>query len=131
MTNDASTGDMLARWRQHFGYLEEDGGDGAGSHFTLTYFCDTPAAFDNCVAHYAQAPFALRLSRERGQVFVELRYADRAWHDKEPLLQRLGIPLYRHPLADDGSWSGYQTAVQARDLRQHLPLLLQHLAALP
>lgn len=116
-------GHLLHSWRQRFGFLETDFG------FTLTDFCDTPTAFDNCVAQYARSPFALRLARERGQVFVELRCGTRPWQDKEPLLDRLGVAWSRHPTAHDGSWSGYHTAVQAQDLQRHLPLLLQHMAA--
>ena len=112
-------------WRERFGFLESEHG------FALTDFIDTPAAFDNCVATYARAPFALRMSRERGQVFVELRCGARQWHDKDPLLARLGVPMSRHAMADDGSWSGYHAAVQARDLQRHLPLLLAHVASIP
>ena len=114
---------LLPGWRQRFGFLETEFG------FTLTDFCDSPTAFDNCVAQYARSPFALRLARERGQVFVEMRCGDRGWQDKEPLLDRLGIAWGRHPTAEDGSWTGYHTAVQAQDLQRHLPLLLQHMAA--
>lgn len=114
---------LLPGWRERFGFLETDFG------FALTDFCDSPTAFDNCVAHYTRAPYALRLARERGQVFVELRCGTRPWQDKEPLLDRLGIAWSRHPPAGDGSWSGYHTAVQAQDLQRHLPLLLQHMAA--
>ena len=114
---------LLPGWRQRFGFLETEFG------FTLTDFCDSPTAFDNCVAQYARSPFALRLARERGQVFVELRCGDRGWQDKEPLLDRLGIAWGRHPTAEDGSWTGYHTAVQAQDLQRHLPLLLKHMAA--
>jgi hypothetical protein len=114
---------LLQGWRERFGFLESEFG------FSLTDFCDSPTALDNCVAQYARSPFALRLARERGQVFVELRCGSRAWLDKELLLERLGVAFARHPPADDGSWSGYHTAVQAQDLRRHLPLLLQHMAA--
>ncbi|RZJ08349.1 MAG: hypothetical protein EON50_19615 [Acidovorax sp.] len=114
---------LLNDWRERFGFLETELG------FVLTDFCDSPTAFDNCVAQYTREPFALRLARERGQVFVELRCGTRPWLDKEPLLDRLGIGFGRHPPAEDGSWSGYHTAVQARDLQHHLPLLLRHMAA--
>lgn len=114
---------LLQAWRERFDFLETDFG------FTLTEFCDSPTAFDNCVAHCARTPLALRLARERGQVFVELRCGSRPWLDKEPLLERLGVAFARHPPASDGSWSGYHTAVQAQDLQRHLPLLLEHLAA--
>ncbi len=105
-------------WRERFGFLESEHG------FALTDFIDTPAAFDNCVATYARAPFTLRLSRERGQVFVEMRHGTGPWHDKDALLARHGIHRTRHPLADDGAWTGYATATQAQDLRLYLPTLL-------
>ena len=47
----------------------------------------------------------------------------------DAVANRLGVAWGRHPTADDGSWSGYHTAVQAQDLRRHLPLLLQHMSA--
>lgn len=115
---------------QSFAFLEHEAG------FTLTEFSDTPAAFDNCVAHYTRAaghapPLDVRIERDRGQVFVELRWNHGPWRDKESFLERLGIPRGRHPSDAFGAWTGYHLAAQAHDLRCHLPLLIQHLPEEP
>ena len=108
-----------------FAFLEREAG------FALAGFTDAPAAFDNCVAHYVRpggsAPLELRIERDRGQVFVEMRRGSTAWQDKDALLEGLGVARSRHAIGPDGSWSGYHMAVQASDLQQHLPLLAQHL----
>lgn len=111
--------------RAGFAFLEQEAG------FTLAEFIDTPRAFDNCVARYTStadgAPaLELRIERDRGQVFVELRRADGPWEDKDAILQRLGIARSRHANDAHGAWTGYQLSVQADDVRRHLPLLRQY-----
>ncbi len=104
--------------------------------FVLEKFSDTPAAFDNCVAHYTRAvaggaALELRVERDRGQVFVELRRGSGPWQDKDTTLEHLGIARSRHPHDTHGAWTGYQMQVQAQDLQRHLPRLLQHLQTTP
>ena len=93
--------------------------------FALVEFTDQPQAFDNFVARYERAPFALCITRERGQVFIELRHGNGPWHASEPLLARLGLSMQRRPTLDDGAWSGWGIAPQAQALQCHGLQLLQ------
>ena len=72
-----------------------------------------------------ELPFALCITRERGQVFIELRHGNGPWHASEPLLARLGLSMQRHPTMDDGAWSGWGIAPQAQALQCHGLQLLQ------
>ena len=99
--------------RRHFGFVEADWG------FALVEFTDQPQAFDNFVARYERAPFALCITRERGQVFIELRHGNGPWHASVPLLARLGLSMQRRPTMDDGAWSGWGIAPQAQALQCH------------
>jgi hypothetical protein len=115
-----------AELKQHFGYLETDFG------FSLRSFTDEPRAFNNFYANYSRPPVEIRIMRDRGQVFVELKYGDGEWQHKEGLLADLGVPSSRFPThkPDEygGFWTGYHIENQSTDLKEHLPKLIEHLA---
>jgi len=100
---------------RHFGFLELAG-------FVLRIEDFSPQHFGNFVATYASADLSIRLTRDRGQVFVDLSAGNESWQDKEVLLEKLAVPRTRHPTVS-GLWSGYEISIQALELQQYLPKL--------
>jgi hypothetical protein len=117
--------DFKSELLHHFGYLESECG------YKLVSFLDQPRAFDNFEAMYSKPPISLRVTRDRSQVFVELRHGDSPWVYKEPLLERLGVSMSRLPTYKleqyGGLWSGYDIQNQSADLKMHLGLLERHI----
>ena len=106
---------------RYFGFLRRVG-------FDLESFNYEPEAFGNFVAVYRREDVALRVVRDRSEVFVDAAKAGSAWQDKETLLESSGIPRSRHEIVD-GLWAGYEIETQASDLRKNFEVLLQALSA--
>ena len=119
--------DFKSELVHHFGYLKSE------YRYKLIAFGDQPRAFDNFEAVYSKPPISLRITRDRSQVFVELRHGDSPWVCKDPLLERLGVPMSRFPTYNPeqygGLWSGYDIENQSADLKRHLGLLVSHIAS--
>jgi hypothetical protein len=117
--------DHAVELKQYFGYLETDFG------FSLRSFTDKPRMFDNFMANYSRPPVEIRIVRDRGEVFVDLKYGDGEWQSKEELLKNLGVPASRFPTRKPeeygGFWTGYYIENQSTDLRKYLPMLIEHL----
>jgi len=94
-----------------------------GSGFTLASFDYDSQSFGNFVAIYNRGDIALRVLRDRSQVFVEFSDSGSPWRDKEVILEECGISRQRYPTIDS-LWSGYEIATQSRDLREHLDRLI-------
>lgn len=119
--------DFRAELNQYFGYLETDFG------FSLESFTGQPTAFDNFLAVYSRPDIAIRVTQDRSQIFIDFRQSnDGPWYEKEPLLEKLGVPGSRFPNYQIGDgyelWSGYDIKNQSNDLRKYLELILQHLS---
>lgn len=117
--------DFRTDLNQHFGYLETEWG------FSLESFTDQPRAFDNFLAVYSRSNVDIQIIRDRSQLFIAFRQDGGPWHEKDHLLEKLGVPRSRFPnyRIDDGYelWSGYDNGNQSNDLRTYLDLILQHL----
>lgn len=107
---------------RHFGYLESEFG------FRLTSFVDEPRVNHSFGATYASEVIEIQITRDRGQVFVELRHGAGPWYEMDPLLERLGVPYSRFSSYPSGLWHGYSIENQSTDLRQHLAVLARHIA---
>ena len=83
-----------------------------------------PPASGNFVVECSSTAGSVRVTIDRGQVFVDFRVASGAWVDKEELLGRLGLSRDRHA-TEHGLWRGYEPAVQAAELARYLPELLR------
>jgi hypothetical protein len=107
---------LHARLLKSFGFLTDAG-------FSLEIDDYRPDVFGNSVATFTAPDLLIRLVSDRSQVFVEIGIPGGHWCDKELLLEQRGIPRTRHPLNEIGLWTGYDEAVQARDIEQHLKIL--------
>jgi hypothetical protein len=112
--------DYRTELKQHFEYLADKFG------FSLVSFSDEPRAFDNFVAIYERDDLALRITRDRSQMFISLALADSDWQDKEEILEQVGIEKTRFPTVN-GLWAGYEIVNQAHDLEEHLETIVQFL----
>ena len=93
----------------------------AGFSCVVEYY--RPDAFGNFVV-LCSAPMArVRVTNERGQIFVDIASGGGPWSDKEAILESMGIPRTRHETRN-GLWSGYDPAVQALELERFLPKIL-------
>ncbi|HEU4420203.1 MAG TPA: hypothetical protein VFT55_14805 [Planctomycetota bacterium] len=91
--------------------------------FKLSVDDYSPASFGDFVVTCSSPKARLRVTSDRGQVFVDVASPSGGWRDKEAVLEAAGIPRTRHPTVR-GLWTGYEPQVQSVDLRQHLAVLL-------
>jgi hypothetical protein len=82
-----------------------------------------PDVFGNFVAMCSSPELRIRITNDRGQIFIDLANSSGPWNDKEMILESLGIPRERHETIN-GLWSGYEPAVQASELERYLPKLV-------
>ena len=75
---------------------------------------------------YAGDDLFIMIRRKMGQTRVALSADRQEWLEKDDLLEQIGIPKKRHPATDLGHWTGYRLSTQAKDLQDHLDLLLTH-----
>jgi hypothetical protein len=83
-----------------------------------------PKVFGNFVVTCSSRDALLRVTNDRGQIFVAVAARSGPWRDKEEILEELRIPRSRHQTVA-GLWAGYGPEVQADDLREFLPLLVK------
>lgn len=111
---------------QHFGFLEAEFG------FSLVSFTDQPSAFDNFLAIYSRSHVDIQIIRDRSQIFIAFRESNGPWHEKERLLEKIGVRRSRFPNSKIGDsyelWSGYNIANQSNDLRKYLDTILQNIS---
>jgi hypothetical protein len=82
-----------------------------------------PDVFGNFVALCSSPKSRVRITNDRGQIFLDVATLSGPWNDKEAILDSLGISRERHETMD-GLWSGYEPAVQASELERFLPKLI-------
>jgi len=97
-----------------FGFLTEEMG------FELKSYSEEPQAFNNFGALLQRSDLLIRITRDRGQVFIEFSIDNSHWHHKDMILNEMGIPWNRHPLSDSELWEGYAMDIQAKELQQHI-----------
>ena len=82
-----------------------------------------PDVFGNFVVLCSASTSRVKVTNDRGQIFVDVSVNAGPWNDKETILESLGIPRARHETIN-GLWSGYDPAVQAAELGSLLPKIL-------
>lgn len=97
-----------------FGFLTKDFG------FELISYSEEPRAFNNFEALLQRNDLHIRITRDRGQVFIELSIDNSHWHYKDVILNEMGILWNRHPLSESELWEGYAMDIQAKELRQYI-----------
>jgi len=97
-----------------FGFLREDLG------FELISYGEKPQAFNNFGALLQKDDFHIQITRDRGQVFVEFSIDNSHWHNKDVILNELGILWNRHPTSASGLWKGYAMNIQATELQKYI-----------
>jgi hypothetical protein len=112
--------DLGPRYAPLFAALQKAG-------FTCVVQSHEPGAFGNFVVICSSAAGKVRVTSDRGQVFVDVSVDGESWQEKEMLLERLGLARDRYP-TEQGLWRGYAPEVQATELEQHLPALLAEAA---
>ena len=95
-----------------------------GAGFTCVVQDHRPDVFGNFVALCSSPKSRVRITNDRGQIFVDVATLSGPWSDKEKILESLGILRERHETIN-GLWSGYEPAVQALELEQYLPKLVE------
>jgi len=110
----STTDKYRAVFQKYFGFLTEQRG------FELLKYTEEPRAFDNFVAQLARpGATALRIVRDRGQVFIDISSDSRSWQSMDRLLLQLGFAWDRYPTEGE-LWRGYEIANQASDLQANL-----------
>ena len=66
----------------------------------------------------------IRVSNDKGQIFVEFETPAGEWREMEELLKEKGLQFSRYPSVC-GIWTGYELQNRVLDLRQYLPELIQ------
>jgi hypothetical protein len=82
-----------------------------------------PDVFGNFVVLCSAPSSRVKITNDRGQIFVEVAAPAGPWNDKESILESIGIPRARHETRD-GLWSGYEPATQVAELERLLPKIL-------
>jgi hypothetical protein len=82
-----------------------------------------PDVFGNFVVMCSSPKARVRITNDRGQIFIDVAALSGPWSDKETILESLGISRERHETIN-GLWSGHNPAVQASELAQFLPKLV-------
>jgi hypothetical protein len=82
-----------------------------------------PDIFGNFVVMCSSPKARVRVTNDRGQIFIDVATLSGPWKDKETILESLGISRERHETIN-GLWSGYDPAVQASELARYLPRLV-------
>ena len=82
-----------------------------------------PDVFGNFVALCSSPKSRVRVTNDRGQIFIDVATLSGPWNDKEQILESLGVPRERHETIN-GLWSGYEPAVQASELERYLSELI-------
>ena len=82
-----------------------------------------PDAFGGFVVLCSAPTSQVKVTNDRGQIFVDVSVNAGPWNDKEAILESLGIPRARHETRS-GLWSGYDPAVQTAELESYLPRIL-------
>jgi hypothetical protein len=88
-----------------------------------------PEAVGNFVVVCSSTAGNVRVTNDRGQIFIDFGASSGAWVDKEVLLGRLGLLRDRHPTTEHGLWRGYEPGIQAAELEKYLPELLREVTA--
>jgi hypothetical protein len=91
--------------------------------FTCQILDYRPDVFGNFVVLCSSPEVRVRITNDRGQIFVDVATLSGPWNDKEAILESLGIARDRHKTIN-GLWSGYEPAVQASELKLYLPKLV-------
>lgn len=91
--------------------------------FTCVVQNHRPDVFGNFVVLCSSPRSRIRITNDRGQIFIDLAALSGPWIDKGTILESLGISRERHETTN-GLWSGYDLAVQASELAQFLPKLV-------
>jgi hypothetical protein len=99
-----------------FSALEEAG-------FTCVVENYRPDVFGNVVALCSSPKSRVRITNDRGQIFIDVASLSGPWIDKEAILESSGISRERHETIH-GLWSGYDPAVQGPELERYLPNLI-------
>jgi hypothetical protein len=82
-----------------------------------------PDVFGNFVALCSSPNSRVRITNDRGQIFVDVATLSGPCNNKEEILESIGIPRERHETLN-GLWSGYEPAVQASELERYLAQLI-------
>jgi hypothetical protein len=82
-----------------------------------------PDVFGNFVALCSSPEARVRITNDRGQIFVDIATLSGSWNDKEKLLESLGVLRERHETIN-GLWSGYKPSVQSSELERYLARLI-------
>jgi hypothetical protein len=93
------------------------------SGFTCVVQDYRPDVFGNFVALCSSPKSRVRITNDRGQIFIDVATSSGPWNDKENILESLGIPRARHQTIN-GLWSGYEPAAQVSELERYLPNLI-------
>ncbi len=115
--SEAKITSLGSAYREIFAVLEAAG-------FTLTVTRHSPESFGNFVVDCRGSAVDLKVTNDRGQIFIELKTGDDEWLDKEKILASAGLAMSRHKTID-GLWTGYEPAIQASDLKANLGLLIK------
>ena len=99
-----------------FSFLEDAG-------FSLAVVTYSPESFGNFLVECQKPDAKFRVTKERGQIFIEVLTDNGRWLEKEKILGAAGIPMSRYETID-GLWAGYEPANQELDLKQNLRFLL-------
>jgi hypothetical protein len=115
--SEAKITSLGSAYREIFAVLEAAG-------FTLTVTRYSPESFGNFVVACRSSAVDLKVTNDRGQIFIDLKTGDDEWLDKEKILASAGIVMSRYKTID-GLWTGYEPAIQASDLKANLGLLIK------
>jgi hypothetical protein len=99
-----------------FSALEEAG-------FTCVVENYRPDVFGDFVALCSSPKSRVRITNDRGQIFIDVASLSGPWIDKEAILESSGISRERHETIH-GLWSGYDPSVQGPELERYLPNLI-------
>lgn len=105
--------------RENFAFLEEAG-------FNLVKIELAWPESTNFESLYAGDDLYILIRRKMGQTQVLISSDQQDWLEKDELLEMIGVSKKRHPTNDLGHWTGYLLSAQAKDLQEHLDLLLTH-----
>lgn len=105
--------------RENFAFLEEGG-------FELEKLELEWPASTNFECLYSGDDLYILIKRVMGITQVLVSVDREEWLEKDEWLDMIGVSKKRHPTNDLGHWTGYRLSTQAKDLQEHLDLLLTH-----
>ncbi len=105
-----------SKYRDLFTVLQDAG-------FTTSVELYSPESFGNFVVRCKSPLAELRVTNDRGQIFIDVKTDKGQWLGKERILESSGIAMSRYKTIN-GLWQGYEPDIQASDLKDNLPLLI-------